>query len=108
MSAATRVALVTGATGGLGRAVAAALAGAGFDLMLTARSHAHLIVVAASLQAEWPRQLIETATCNLGSEEDIRSLVARLGESDRQPDVLVNNAAIQGPIGPFVEASWAA
>jgi 3-oxoacyl-[acyl-carrier protein] reductase len=107
VTARTRVALVTGATGGLGRAVAAALAAAGFDLILTGRSHAKLALVAASLQIEWPRQLIDTAPCDLASEDEIRALAARLEVSHRRPDVLVNNAAVQGPIGPFLEAAWA-
>jgi 3-oxoacyl-[acyl-carrier protein] reductase len=101
-----RTALVTGATGGLGQAVAAALAAAGFDLTLTGRSHPRLALIGASLQVERPGQLIETAVCDLASESEVRALAAGLETHNRLPDVLVNNAAVQGPIGPFAEAAW--
>ena len=106
MSGRTRVALVTGANGGLGRAVAAALAAAGFDLILTGRSRAQLAFIGARLQVEWPGQLIDTTVCDLSSESEIRALIARLDADHRRPDVLVNNAAIQGPIGAFATAAW--
>jgi 3-oxoacyl-[acyl-carrier protein] reductase len=42
----------------------------------------------------------------LSSESQIRDLVAGLEADNRLPDVLVNNAAVQGPIGSFAAADW--
>lgn len=106
MSGRTRVALVTGATGGLGRAVAGALAPAGFDLVLTGRSVADLEQLGAGLRASWPVRRIRAVVCDLRAESGIRALIEELETEGLHPDTVVNNAAVQGPIGPFRDVSW--
>ncbi len=80
-----RTALVTGATGGLGGAIARALAARGMQLMLTGRRQEVLDQLAQELGAR-------TATCDLSAREQ----VARLGEEAIAAgvDVLVANAGL--------------
>jgi 3-oxoacyl-[acyl-carrier protein] reductase len=103
---APRTALVTGAAGGLGRAIAAQLASDGVDLVLTGRTEAALSELAAGLRAAWPDRQVRVEVCDLSREDDIHRLMACVAADGPMPDILVNNAAVQGPIGAFVEAPW--
>jgi NAD(P)-dependent dehydrogenase (short-subunit alcohol dehydrogenase family) len=103
---AARTALVTGATGGLGRAIAARLAADGFDLVLTGRSAPALQELHDTLASRSPGRRLRLETCELAEEASIRGLAARLRTDRLAPDVIVNNAAVQGPIGRFVDAPW--
>jgi short-subunit dehydrogenase len=78
-----RTVLLTGATGGLGQAIARALAARGAFLLLTGRRPDVLEPLAAELRAR-------TLVCDLGARED----VARLAEEAADVDVLVANAAL--------------
>ncbi len=101
------VALVTGASRGLGRAGALALAEAGADLALTARAVDDLARVADEARKTGVR--VETFRADLRDAEAIDAMVAAaLGAFDRI-DVLVNNAGIAGRERPFLElgaAEW--
>ena len=99
-----RTALVTGATGGLGRAIAVQLAGDGLDVVVAGRSPQGIADLAEELAAPQTGRRVRAEACDLSNESDIRDLVARLAGD--MPDVLVNNAAIQGPIGRFLDAPW--
>ncbi len=80
--------LLTGATGGLGRAMAARLARAGAELVLTGRRSRLLEELAAELGA---RSLVGDVT----DREFVRSLPARLSEAwGAAADVLINNAGV--------------
>lgn len=78
--------LLTGATGGLGRTIAAVLAGAGAKLILSARSGESL----ERLAAELPGDGHATVPIDLASPDAAAELVERAGEVD----VLVANAAL--------------
>jgi 3-oxoacyl-[acyl-carrier protein] reductase len=105
MSAA-RLALVTGATGGLGRAIAERLAADGMDLVVVGRDGAVVAALASEVRGRWPGRQVHGEVCDLARDGDVEAMAARLSAARLQPDVLVNNAATQGPIGPFVEAHW--
>ena len=86
----TPVALITGASRGLGRALAAGLAREGFTLIIDARNAAALHEVAARLRAEGG-----TVTAISGDITDPAHRTALLRAADRL-DVLINNAGTLG------------
>lgn len=85
MEVAGSTVLVTGATGGLGQAIARALYGRGADLILTGRRTDVLEPLASELSAR-------TLAVDLGDEAELQRLLAEVGEID----VLVANAALPG------------
>jgi NAD(P)-dependent dehydrogenase (short-subunit alcohol dehydrogenase family) len=101
------VALVTGASRGLGRALALALAEAGADLALAARAAGDLARTAADATRHGVRA--EAFPADLRRDADIEGLVARTARAFGRIDVLVNNAGISGPDAAFLDlepAAW--
>ncbi len=98
-----RVALVTGASAGLGKEMAAALARAGADVALLARRREQLDQTAAALTRDYGVRCIAVAV-DLNDRDALSSafadVVAELGEID----VLVNNAGV-APTGR-AEKQW--
>ena len=88
-----RVALVTGASRGLGQAFAAALAEAGADLVIACRHLAELEETAAAVRA-LGRQVLPLEA-DIRSEAAVRDMVGRAVERFGRIDVLVNNAATE-------------
>ncbi len=86
-----RVAVVTGASSGLGMGFANALANAGATVYAAARRLDRL----AALAADNPR--LVPVRCDVTSDEDRRMLVDRCYEQSGRLDVLVNNAGKPGP-----------
>ena len=97
--------LITGASRGLGARIARAFWEEGASLILVARSEAALRDVAAGL-ADRPGQRVELLTADLSDPTAPERIVSKARESFDALDVLVNNAAIQGPIGPSWENDW--
>lgn len=100
------VALVTGAAGGLGQAIVRRLARDGFRLMLMGRSADALASLADALRAEGMASDVRVEACDVTDEAALRSVMSTLIGDGWAPGVLVNNAAVQGSIGPFVAAEW--
>ncbi len=96
-----RIAVVTGASRGIGRAVALALAGAGAHVVLTARRQPDLEAVATEVVALGRRALPLVAHMGRRPEID-RVFDAVLREFGRL-DILVNNAATNPIFGPLIE-----
>jgi NAD(P)-dependent dehydrogenase (short-subunit alcohol dehydrogenase family) len=93
-----RKALVTGASRGIGRAIALAFAEEGASVAVTARSASGTEAVAEEIRGQGREALAVTG--DLALEGDIRRIAASALERFGAIDVLVNNAAI---IHPFVD-----
>ena len=89
-----RTALVTGAGKGIGRAVAHALARAGANVGLVARTAADLERVAAELRDAVPGARVCTAAADVAERGAVEAAVARVQAELGDVDVLVNNAGI--------------
>jgi short-subunit dehydrogenase len=87
---ACRLALVTGATSGIGRAYAERFAHDGFDLIITGRRKAALGQLAAGLKERCGVQ-VTAVIAELSQEKDVAALVRRVQRLQRL-DALVNNA----------------
>jgi NAD(P)-dependent dehydrogenase (short-subunit alcohol dehydrogenase family) len=104
-----RAALVTGATGTLGRAVAEAYIRAGAQLLLSGRSEDRLRTLAGHLSERFGTD-IPFASADLTRPDDVGRLALDARHRLGGLDVLVNAAAVIGPIGPAWEndaADWA-
>jgi 3-oxoacyl-[acyl-carrier protein] reductase len=99
------LALVTGANRGLGKLCARELAAAGADLLLVARDRTGLADAAAEIRAQAPRIHAEPLSCDLG-EADAPQRLRDAADALGGADILVNNAATQGPIGRAWEVPW--
>ena len=84
-----KCALVTGASGGIGGAVARALHGAGATVGLSGTRVAPLEALAAELGAR-----AHVLPCNLSVAEEVEALMKRAAEAMGSVDILVNNAGI--------------
>jgi NAD(P)-dependent dehydrogenase (short-subunit alcohol dehydrogenase family) len=91
-SLAGRVALVTGATRGLGRAIALGLAQAGADLVVSSRREDACEDMAAEVRSLGRRALPHV--CHVGHWEELDGLVEDAYDAFGRVDVLVNNAGI--------------
>lgn len=97
-----KVCAVTGASRGLGRAMAVALAEAGADVVVTARSETALAETADAISAHGRRSL--AVPCDVHDTKSVAAMVDRaIGEFGRI-DVLVNNAG-GGDMKPLIEMS---
>ena len=99
MSANTKVAVITGASHGLGEAVASQLAGQGLDLALIARGKERLEAVAARLRLtpHGAAGKIAALTCDVSDRSQVEGIVGRILAEHGRVDVLVNNAGIPAP-----------
>lgn len=87
-----RVALVTGASRGIGKAIASRLAGDGLHVCLLARSGDAIEAHASELQAAG--LLAEAVPCNLADDQAVDEMFESLVDRHGRLDVLVNNAGI--------------
>ena len=84
-----KTALVTGASGGIGKAIAEALAGAGARLAISGTRAGVLEELAANLKGS-----AMVLPCNLASSDEVDALPKRAEEALGRLDILVNNAGV--------------
>jgi NAD(P)-dependent dehydrogenase (short-subunit alcohol dehydrogenase family) len=90
-----RRALLTGATGGLGRVMADTLAELGANLVLVDRPGSNIEHLKEALTQRWGTK-IQHRLCDLEQEDQRRDLINWLKDSDEGLNILINNAAFVG------------
>ncbi len=96
-----RIALVTGASRGIGEAIAKRLAGCGAHILVSSRKSEACEQVVKSIQKNGGSASVEVA--NIGSLEDIQALFARIREQHGKLDILVSNAAANPYFGHVLD-----
>jgi NAD(P)-dependent dehydrogenase (short-subunit alcohol dehydrogenase family) len=102
-----KVAVITGASRGIGRAIALRLAGAGAKIVVSSRKLEGVQPVADEIVAAGGQALAFAA--HVGQSEDVAALVSRTMEAFGRIDIVVNNAATNPHFGPMLsadEAQW--
>jgi NAD(P)-dependent dehydrogenase (short-subunit alcohol dehydrogenase family) len=98
-----RNALITGASRGLGAVIASTYWKCGANLILVARSESDLCCLKNTLMADaLPGQSIFFFPVDFHEHAQVQQIIVEVFKAWDRVDILVNNAAIQGPIG----ASW--
>jgi NAD(P)-dependent dehydrogenase (short-subunit alcohol dehydrogenase family) len=94
MSDRQRTAIVTGAAGGIGRALVQGLLGAGIRVAATDRTAAGLAELAASARAQGKDAALLTIEADLARDEAVQQIVAAARGRFGPIDILVNNAGV--------------
>ena len=95
-----RIILVTGATDGIGRGTAAALARAGATVLLHGRDFARVAGTRDTIAAATGNARLETFVADFSSLDAVRRLADEIATRHERLDVLINNAGIgRGPRG---------
>jgi NADP-dependent 3-hydroxy acid dehydrogenase YdfG len=95
---ANRIALITGATSGIGEATARLLAQHQYDLILCGRREDRLVKLKAALTTQTN---VATLSFDVRKEEDVNAAIASLPDKLKNIDVLINNAGNAHGLSPF-------
>ena len=101
-----RIALVTGASRGIGQAIAESLAAQGAEVILVSRKIEALEEVAAGIKANGGKAV--AIACHMGDINKIDELFQKVGEKYGKLDILVNNAAANPYFGEMVDIDYGA
>jgi NAD(P)-dependent dehydrogenase (short-subunit alcohol dehydrogenase family) len=90
-----KIALITGAGRGIGRAIAFAFAREGASLALCSRTEAEVVRVAEEIERQF-KVTVEAAACDVSDPKDVKDFFVQAYNSldHRDPDILVNNAGV--------------
>jgi NAD(P)-dependent dehydrogenase (short-subunit alcohol dehydrogenase family) len=98
-----KVAVITGSTKGIGRAIAEALAAHGAKVVVSSRKQDRCDQVAAAIRETGGEAL--AIACNVSSKEELENLVRRTREAWGHIDILIGNAAVNPYFGPSLGIS---
>jgi len=101
-----RVAIITGAGRGIGKAIALAFAREGARLFLAARTERELVVTADSCNDTGTKA--QSVIMDVSNWNHVQHLIDTAIKEAGQVDILVNSAGIYGPIGPTADIDQSA
>lgn len=101
-----RVALITGASEGLGAEIARHFARAGASLLICARSGARVEALCRSLAEQHRGLKLRALAADVSVPSEVDALFDVIARDFGTLDVVVNNAGSLGPIGPTEEVCW--
>src|SRR4249920_1771076 len=104
MTTNSKIALVTGAGSGIGRAVSLALQGAGYSVVLAGRRAAEIERTAGLANSSGGKML--AVPTDVSQPDSVRALFAKTKESFGRLDVLFNNAGIGAPGVPMEDLTF--
>lgn len=102
-----RVAVVTGASRGIGEAIALAMAGEGAQVALVSRKAPGIEAAADRINAAHPGSATPFVA-HVGEVAQLPALIDKVCAQLGTPDILVNNAGTNPYFGPMMELEWAA
>ena len=91
-----RVALITGASGGIGRSISKTLSDAGHDLILIGRNTERLSLLKSDIANNKSNTVIETHSCDVSQSTQVSALMEGLQQRNLTLSVLVNAAGVSG------------
>ena len=97
-----KIALITGATSGIGRATAMALADEGYSLIITGRRNDRLQELKQTIEVSRHLEVL-TLNFDVRNREEVEAAIASLKGEWRNIDVLVNNAGLAVGLDPIQE-----
>lgn len=100
----SKIALITGAGSGIGRAVAVGLNAAGYSVVLAGRRESELAKTAERIKPETARVLVVPS--DVTKPDSVQALFAKIKETFRRLDVLFNNAGTGAPAVPMEELTF--
>jgi hypothetical protein len=105
MELSNKLAIITGASRGIGRALAIQLAKSGCGLLLTALEGNELSALSNELRSKFPISVASVAS-DLSDPKSCKNLIDWIKKCEMPPDILVNNAGL-GYFGRFEDSNWA-
>jgi 3-oxoacyl-[acyl-carrier protein] reductase len=101
-----RAAIITGASQGLGAAIAEVFLAANASVMLCARDASKLEARRRELAKAHSADRVVAQTADIAHEKEVDALFEAATRAFGRIHILVNNAAVTGPIGPFDAVDW--
>lgn len=89
-----RIAVVTGANGGLGLETAQALAGKGAHVVMAVRNQDKAAAAQTRITAKHPAASLELVPLDLGSQDSVKAAIDTITKAHPEIDILVNNAGL--------------
>ena len=101
-----RIAVVTGANGGLGLETALALAQAGAHVVMASRNVAKAEAAADRIRRASPDASLELVTCDLSSQASTKAAAAQIRDRHERIDVLIANAGVMAIPRRITDDGW--
>lgn len=99
-----KIALVTGATSGIGKACASMLARNGYNLIITGRRENRLNELSQKLKNN--NVDVKTLVFDVRNKDEIERAIESLPQQWSNPDVLINNAGLAAGADPIQDGDW--